>query len=300
MQTADGAAVYFRFRHIRYVLVIVLVFNWGVAFAKIVYGYLTQCASMTADGFHSLSDGASNIIGLVGIHLAAHPKDEGHPYGHKKFETLFSMAIAAMLFVVAINLAWEGIEKFHHPVAPEVNTASFVVMFVTLAVNIAVMTYEFRRGRMLKSDILVADATHTKADIFTTLSVLVTLVAIKMGYPILDPIVTVLIAFFIAYAGFDIVKHSAAILCDRAAIQDVRRIEEIARSVQGVISCHKIRTRGREDEVFVDMHCQLEAGISLEEVHQICHQVEIALKNGLPEVSEVMVHPEPCRRKDVR
>ncbi len=105
------------YSRIRRVLVLVLALNWAVALAKIIYGLLSRCESMTADGFHSLSDGTSNIVGLIGIHFACQPKDKDHPYGHKKYETLFSLGIAALLFFVCLNLLKEGVNRIFHPAA---------------------------------------------------------------------------------------------------------------------------------------------------------------------------------------
>jgi len=281
------------YRKIRFILLFILALNWGVAAAKIIYGLLSRCSSMTADGFHSLADGASNIIGIIGIHFACQPTDKDHPYGHKKYETLFSLVIAALLFIVAFNLAKEGIERLFRPVTPNVTIANFIVMFVTLAINFWVMHYEHKRGLALRSDILISDATHTKADIFTSISVIVTLAVIKLGYPVLDPIATVVIAMFIVHAGWEIVKQSSAVLCDTAAILDDNRIVGIVLGVKGVKNCHKIRSRGRPDDIYIDLHVQVQPDMHIDNAHKISYAIEEAIKKGIPEVTDVVVHMEP-------
>ncbi|MBU1726769.1 MAG: cation diffusion facilitator family transporter [Candidatus Omnitrophica bacterium] len=278
---------------IRNVLIFVLILNWTVALAKIFYGLLTHCQSMAADGFHSLSDGASNIAGLIGIHLASQPVDQDHPYGHKKYETFFSLVIAALLFVVAFNLVEKGITRIFYPVKPQIDFTSFVIMIITLLVNLWVMNYEHRKGKTLKSDILISDSMHTKADIFTSLSVIVTLVVIKMGYPILDPIATIFISLFIFHAGYNILKESSAVLCDTAAIQDNKKIEGIVLDVKGVKTCHKIRTRGRPDDIYIDLHVQVNPDMHVDNAHKICYAIEEALKKNIPEITDVVVHVEP-------
>lgn len=280
------------YRRIRYVLILVLALNWLVAIAKIVYGLLSRCTSMTADGFHSLSDGASNIVGLAGIHFACQPKDQDHPYGHKKYETFFSLGIAMLLFLVAFNLAEEGIGRIFHPVTPTIDMRNFTVMLITLGINIWVMRYERKKGILLKSDILVSDAMHTKADIFTSLSVIVTLVAIKLGYPLLDPIVTILISLFIAHAGFDIVKQSSVVLCDTIVL-DIKKIEKIVLEIKGVRGCHKIRTRGRPDDIYVDLHVQVSRDMHIDNAHKVSYEIEESLKKGISGISDVVVHMEP-------
>lgn len=277
----------------RFVLILVLVLNWGVAAAKMIIGYLTRCESMAADGLHSLSDGASNIIGLVGIALSSRPVDEDHPYGHKKYETFFSLGIAVLLILVSFNLLRESAEHIFHPTNPSVNALSFIVMLVTMGVNVSVMKYEFARGTELRSDMLIADSMHTRADILTSLSVIIALIGIKAGYPIIDPIITFVIALFIAYAAFEIVRDASKILCDTAAIIDIKKISGIVMKVDGVKTCHKIRTRGRPDDICIDMHVQVESAMAVKEAHKVCYAIEDAIKNGIPEVRDVLVHIEP-------
>ena len=281
------------YARIRKILLLILILNWAVALAKIIYGIISHCSSMTADGFHSLSDGASNIVGLVGIHFACQPVDEDHPYGHKKYETFYSLGIAFMLFFVAFGLVHECLGRFYSPITAKTNAQSFIVMIVTMAVNIFVMNYERAKGVALKSDILVSDSLHTRADILTSLSVIIALIFIRMGYPIVDPIVTILIALFIAFAGFKIIKESSIVLCDTAAILDINKIEEIVLGVKGVKNCHKIRSRGRPDDVHVDLHVQVNASMHMEDAHKISYAIEEQIKKGIPEITDVVVHMEP-------
>ncbi|TBR16278.1 cation transporter [bacterium] len=279
-------------KQIRKVLLEVLFLNWLVAGAKIFYGLFTHCASITADGFHSLSDGASNIIGIIGINLAYRPKDKEHPYGHKKYETFFSLGIAASLLLVCFELIQEGIRRFRHPVIPSIDIGSFIVMVVTMSINILVMIYEYNRGKRLKSDILISDSMHTKADIFTSISVIIALVMIKMGYHMLDPIVVIMIALFIGHSVFEIIKESSRILCDWSPI-NVNQISDIVLGIEGVQACHKIRARGRNDDVHIDLHVQVSPDMHMDQAHQISYSIENELKRRVPGITDVVVHMEP-------
>ncbi|MDP3730478.1 MAG: cation diffusion facilitator family transporter [Candidatus Omnitrophota bacterium] len=282
-----------RFRDIKRILLIILVLNWGVALAKIFYGYVTHFTSMMADGFHSLADGASNIIGLIGITLARRPPDKDHPYGHKKYETLFSLAIAGMLFFVCFNLFNEGIRRLHSHTAPQIDVVSMIVMLVTMSINIFVMIYEYKAGKRLNSDILVSDALHTRADIFTSASVIIAMAVIKLGYPILDPIVTIMIAFFIAYAAYSIARDSSKVLCDEIVISDDNKIMDVVMAVKGVRACHKIRTRGRSDDIHIDLHVQVSPDMHVDRAHDISYRIESAIKSCISGVTDVVVHIEP-------
>ena len=289
----DTALIQEHYKRIRGILILVLWLNWAVALAKIIYGLFSRCSSMTADGFHSLSDGASNIVGIIGTYFACKPIDKDHPYGHKKYETFFSLGIAFLLFVLALGLIHASIERFRNLVIPQIDILSFAVMIITMVVNFFVMRYEHKAGERLHSDILVADALHTKADIFTSLSVIIALVVIKLGYPVLDPIVTFFIALFIAHSGLDIVRQSQVILCDTAPILDNKKIVDIVLGIKGVKAAHKIRTRGRPDDIHLDLHVQVNADMHIDTAHKVSYAIEEAIKQNIPEVTDVVVHMEP-------
>ena len=281
------------YKRVGKILAGVLVLNWLVALVKIVFGMLSRSSSVTADGLHSLSDGASNIIGLIGISIAAQPKDKDHPYGHKKYETLFSLIIGTMLLFICFNLLKEGICRFYKPVTPVIDLRIFIVMITTLIVNIFVMNYEVRKGKKMKSDILISDSMHTKSDILISTSVIISLIFIRAGFYILDPIVTIMIAFFIAHTAFQIIRENSKVLCDRVVIDDVKKIEDIVVCVKGVLACHKIRTRGRGDDINIDLHVQVKADTRIDAAHRISYEIEDTLKKSIPGVVDVVVHMEP-------
>ena len=156
---ATGAATHGR--QVERVLWIVLALNLMVAAAKFFYGLASGSASMQADGIHSVFDSLGNVIGLIGISLAARPADDGHPYGHSKFETYGSLAIGVLLLVAAFEVGTSAVAKLaSQSYTASVTPVSFAVMVGTLAVNVGVTMYERRAGRRLHSEILAADAAH--------------------------------------------------------------------------------------------------------------------------------------------
>jgi cation diffusion facilitator family transporter len=263
-----------------------------VAFGKIVFGYWIKSSSMTADGFHSFSDGASNIIGLVGIRFASKPVDKDHLYGHKKYETFTAQGIAMLLILVCFNILHDSIERFRNPVTPDVNIYGFAVMFVTMLINIIVMIYEHRKGKELNSDILISDSMHTRADIFTSVSVVFALIAVKAGYPIIDTVGSLVIALLIALAAFQILRDSSRVLCDTAAI-DIKEIEKVVKGIEGVVGCHKIRTRGRSDDIHIDLHVLVKPDMHIDKAHNLSYRIEDTLKKYFPGVTDIVVHLEP-------
>ena len=277
---------------IRRVLRYTLVLNAAVAIAKVIYGYITNSIAMTSDGFHSLFDSVSNIVGMIGIWIAYHPPDENHPYGHKKNETLFTIIIGVMIFVTCFQIlkqVYHSIVEYHKT---EVTVISFAVMFVTMAVNIFVAIYERKKGIELKSEFLVADAMHTKSDILASIGVIVSLIITKSGYRIADAIAGFIIAFLIARIGYEILKKASDVLVDTIRI-DTTALEAVIKSVEGVRGCHDIRTRGTEHSINLDVHILVDPKMSIEKAHEVSDALEEKIKDGFPAVIDIVVHIEP-------
>ncbi|MEK6525689.1 MAG: cation diffusion facilitator family transporter [Nitrospirota bacterium] len=279
-------------REVRFVLWIALVLNLLVAFAKLLYGAMTGSLGMQADGFHSLFDGVSNVVGLLGLWLASAPPDEDHPYGHKKYETLAAAAIGAMLVATCVYLLWNSYTHWRGAVRPQVTAVSFGVMLVTIAINYSVMTWERRKGRELRSEILVADSRHTGSDILTSFSVLAGLAAVRLGYPIMDPIVAVGIAGIIARTAAAVLWESSQSLTDVARL-DPEQVRKVVLQNKGILDCHGIRTRGLPNHIFVDLSVDVNGGMSVADAHALSHRVEHSIKRSFDGVAEVIVHIEP-------
>ncbi len=271
-----------------------MVLNFIVALAKVIYGYITGTISMLADGFHSIFDGTSNVIGLIGLWVAAHPPDESHPYGHKKYESFASLGIALLLISACYHLLKNSYLRLKAPNHPEVTVISFIIILVTMMINIGVMLWEKKKGLELKSDILIADASHTMSDLLASVSVVISLIAIKMGYPIIDPIAAIIIALMIGKVGYDVIKRSSHVLTDTSMVE-VERIRNLVMGLDGVKECHNIRTRGMQDHIYVDLHVHVSPDMDTDNAHNIAHRVEQRIKKAIKEVREVIVHIEPHR-----
>jgi len=274
------------------VLVRVLLLNLAVATAKLLLGYATGAVSIVSDGFHSLTDSTSNIIGLVGLRAARKPPDADHPYGHRKFETLAAAAIFIFLVLAVLEIGRTALHRFASPSPPDVTWVSFAVMIATLIVNIGVVRYEGGRGRLLKSELLLADSVHTRSDVFATIGVLISLSGVALGFPLLDPIGGVAIAILIARTSYEIARDTSGILSDRAAL-DEDHIRRTVLSVPEVLGCHQIRTRGSADHVFLDLHVWFPAAMPLNTAHLLSHDVKDRLMEQFPQIADAIIHIEP-------
>ena len=281
-----------RYLAVSRVLARVLVLNLGVALAKISMGYASGAVSILSDGFHSLTDTASNVVGIIGVRVARQPPDDDHPYGHRKFETMASVGILIFLVIVLREVLGAALGRLRQGTVPEVRPIAFWVMGITFAVNVAVVWYERRAGRRLKSEILLADAHHTTSDLLTSATVIVALLGVRLGYPWLDPVAGLLVAGFIARACWEIFRDTSRILGDQMVI-DERAIRDVVHTVPEVIGCHHIRTRGSADFVFLDLHIWVDGGLPLHEAHRLSHVVKDRLMARLPQIKDAVIHIEP-------
>ena len=282
-------------REVTRVLVRVLLLNLLVAAAKVAYGYASGAVSILSDGVHSLTDSASNILALVGVRVARRPADPSHPYGHRKFETLAAAGIFVFLLLALIEVLQAALARLRSGEAPEVTSTSFVVMVGTLLVNLVVVRYETAAGHRLRSEVLMADAHHTRSDVFTSLAVIAALAGVILGVPLLDPLAAIVIAGFIGYAGFEIVRETSGVLADQVVL-DTNAVTRVVHTVAEVVGCHQVRTRGSADHVFLDLHVWFPAEMRLDEAHRLSHVVKDRLMAAFPGLVDVVIHIEPPGR----
>jgi cation diffusion facilitator family transporter len=245
-----------------------------------------------SDGYHSLTDTASNIVGIIGVRIAGAPPDDDHPYGHRKFETMASVGIMIFLILVLREVLSGAWERFRTGGEPSINGLTFVVMGGTFAVNLFVVFYERAAGRRLHSEVLLADAQHTLSDLMTSATVIAALIGVKAGYLWLDPVAAIVVAAFIGYACWEIFKSTTGILADRFVIPE-EQILEVVKTVPEVIGSHHVRTRGSADFVFLDLHIWMDADMRLDQAHSISHIVKDRLMTRFPQIKDAIIHIEP-------
>lgn len=281
-----------RTEEIKKVLIITFLLNALVSATKIFLGYTIHSVAIISDGFHSLYDGISNIIGYIGIVLSSRPPDERHPYGHRKFETLFTIGAGLTIFLTCFEIFKRAIRSLLENRVPEIDTPVFVIMVITLLINIFVNRYEVSKAKALNSEYLMADAGHTGADIFVTTGVIAGLILSKSGIPGADAITGLLVGFVVAGVGYRILRRSVDILVDTVQM-DTEEICSLVMEVKGVTGCHDIRTRGTRECIFLDLHVEVDRALTVEDAHDIADRVEEKLKKKIPAIKDVVVHIEP-------
>lgn len=276
------------------IFILVLALNLSVALAKALFGLLAGSVSMVADAIHSGFDSFSNVVGIVALYFAGRPPDPKHPYGHGKIETLGTLVIGAMLLLTAAGIIFEGYRRLVDTAVPAITPVTVGVMIATLIVNLAVSTYEKRKGEEYRSQILVADSMHTRSDVFVSVAVLGGFLAVRLGYPQADPIIALAIGLLIARMGLAILYDAAQVLTDAMNLPcDPALIRAVVLDTPGVTGYHNFRCRGKPGEIFADIHIAVDPGLSVAGAHEISEEVEERLRRAVPGLTEVVVHIEP-------
>ncbi len=276
------------------VLVITLLLNLTVMGIKIVVGMATGSLSLAADGLHSLTDSANNVLGLVTMRYSNPEPDRDHPYGHQKFEAVGALGIAAFLGVACFEILQGAIERLLHGGETKIGGTELWFLVAVLGVNIFVAFYERREGQRVQSPLLIADAYHTMSDIWVTIAVMLGLIGIwVMDWQWLDIVLAFPVAAMVMWSGWQVLRQNLPWLVDEMAIAP-EAIRQVAMSVPGVIDAHDISSRGVVGrQCFIEMHLVLNVR-ELETAHQITEAIEGLLEKRYAPV-RIMIHMEPPR-----
>jgi cation diffusion facilitator family transporter len=271
----------------------ILVANLIVVVIKFTVGIDTNSLAVFGDALQSSVDAASNIFGIFVVRVASKAPDEDHPYGHSKFETLGALLIALFLVLSIFELVRGAMARLMSG-APSLNVSSTALglLVFTLLVNIGVVWFETRAARRLKSDLLLADALHTRTDVFITVGVLGGLALARAGLAWADPALGLIVAVLVGRAGYQILRRAIPSLVDERAF-DQTTIQQEAEGVDGVVSAYAIRSRLAGDRRFAELTIAVDGGADVASAHRIADQVEGRLKDSL-HLDEVTVHVEPC------
>ena len=271
----------------------VLGLNLLVTAAKQVIGFRAGSLAVVADGFHSLVDSSSNVIGLVGVWVAARPVDANHPYGHRRYESLATLGIGGLLLLAAWEILRAAAGRLLGGAPPEVTTTTLLVVGLTLPVNLAVVMFETRAARQYHSSVLYADATHTRTDLLVTITVLASLAGGLWGLEWLDVAVAGGVVVVIVRAALGILRGATLVLTD-SAVADPQAVARIALGVSGVTYVHRVRSRGTPDAVQIDLHVKVNPAMTTRQAHGIASEVEHRLAETMPNVVDSVVHIEPA------
>ena len=271
-----------------------IVSNTLLVVLKLIVGLYVGAVSLISEAAHSAVDLLAAIIAFYAVKKASVPPDKQHAYGHGKFENLSSAIEALLIVFAAVWIVYESIHKLNNLTAPESLEYGILIMIVSIVVNYIVSGRLMKVARETHSQALEADGLHLRADIWTSVGVLIGLAAIKItGWLWLDPVIAIFVAGIIFKAGYTMTIESTKELTDMSLpIEDEKIISDIFENHKDVIGFHKLRTRRSGAYRLLDVHIVLEKNMHLDKVHDICDQLENQLKNALG-MCDVVIHAEP-------
>jgi cation diffusion facilitator family transporter len=285
-----------RYRETRRVTLIGAALDLILGLAKIIGGFVGHSQALIADGVHSLSDLCTDVLVLVAARHAAVAADEEHPYGHARIETAATVGLGLLLLLIGAGIAVDAVRRLTSPEALMIPAAwALAIAAVSVVSKEWIYRYTMRYARRLKSNLLRANAWHSRSDALSSIVVVIGVGGAQFGFAYLDAIAAVVVAAMIAKIGYDLSWSSLRELVDTGL--DASELEDIRStilSVGGVKDLHELRTRRMGGQALVDVHIILEdPTLSVSEGHHISENVRSRLIRRIDHVEDVMVHIDP-------
>lgn len=273
-----------------------VVFNVALTAFKLFAGIVANSGAMVADAIHSASDVVGSFLVIIGAQMSNRASDKTHPYGHERLECVISIILANILFLVALGIGLSGFNKIlageQTLVIP--GALALVAAVLSLVVKEALFWYTKAAAHKINSVSLLAEAWHHRSDALSSVGSFVGILGARLGFPILDPIASIVIALFILKVSFDIFRDTLDRLVDRACDEEiVSRMREIISGCAGVLSIDDMKTRLFGSKLYVEVEIGAKGTMSLAEGHEICVQVHNQIEQNFPLVKHCVVHVNP-------
>ncbi|MEX0603096.1 MAG: cation diffusion facilitator family transporter [Marinobacter sp.] len=255
-------------------------------------GLLFHSQALVVDGIHSFTDVASDLVVLAVMKVSRQAPDQSHPYGHQRIETMGTMLLGSLLIAVGGALAWDNLQRLMAP-SPD-RLPEWPVLVAAIASVIGkewIFRYTRRVGEAIRSDLILANAWHSRTDAFSSIIVLLSTIGAMMGHIWLDAVAAVAIAFIICRIGWRFTWDSVKELVDTAmSHEDTEKLIHIAKQTEGIRGVHKLRSRLMGHDILLDVHLLVKPEISVSEGHQVGMQVVAAMREAFPDLKDINFH----------
>ena len=275
-----------------------IVSNFVLTIFKLVAGVAAHSGAMISDAIHSASDVFSTIVVIIGIRMSGKASDKDHPYGHERMECVAAIVLATVLAGTGLGIGYTAVSKI-----AGANYASLAVpgMLALIAAVVSILVkegmYQYTKiyAKKIDSGALMADAWHHRSDALSSIGALIGIAGARIGFPILDPVASVIICIFIEKAAYDIFMDAVDKMVDKACDEEVEAmLKECALTQEGVLGVDLLHTRGFANKIYVDIEIRVEGDMKLREAHGIAEHVHDAIEQNFPKVKHIMVHVNPA------
>lgn len=281
--------------HVSFVSIII---NILLSIFKMLAGIFARSGAMISDSIHSASDVFTTFIVIIGIKISNKKPDDDHPYGHERIESIAGILLALVLGIIGIGIGYAGIEKIIVGVKGDLiipGTLALIAAIVSIIVKEWMYWYTRGAAKKVNSSALMADAWHHRSDSLSSIGSLIGIGGAMLGLPIMDPIASVIICFFIIKAAFDILKDATGRLIDKACDENTKiKIIEIIEAIDGVILIDELKTRLFGNKIYIDVEIQCDGNLSLYKSHEIAETVHLQIEELIENVKHCFVHVNPA------
>jgi cation diffusion facilitator family transporter len=258
---------------------------------KLSIGVITRSPGLIADGLHSLSDLATDVLALILGNLAQHGPDEDHPYGHARYETIGTAVLGSVLLVIALGIGFENLVAMLHGEYVKPSWIALVTVGISVVSKELLFHYTMKWAKVTRSNLLEANAWHSRSDSLSSIAVFIGIVFSLLGFELFEYIAALLVALLIGKMGASLAWNAMQDLIDRGvSTEQQKEYMETLESTMGIIGAHQLRTRLMGSDVLVDAHIQVNPRISISEAHQINDYAVSCLKKNHREIKDVTLH----------
>ena len=272
--------------------------NLMLSIFKLIAGLLASSGAMISDAIHSASDVFSTIIVIIGVKISGKASDEDHPYGHDRFECVASIILAILLGVTGVGIGLTGVQKLiagHYDTLAIPGILALAAAVISIVVKEIMYWYTRNAAKKINSGALMADAWHHRSDALSSVGSFVGIFGARMGFPMLDPLASVVICLFVVKAAVDIFRDAISKMTDRSCDQKtVNEMHDCIMNIRGVEGIDLLKTRSFGSKYYVDIGISADGNKKLWETHAIAENVHQAIEHQFPLVKHCMVHVNPA------
>lgn len=274
-----------------------IVGNIVLSIGKLIAGIIAHSGAMVSDAVHSASDVFSSIIVIIGVRLAAKNSDKEHPYGHERMECVAAIVLAVVLLVTGLFIGENTINTIISGNIGEMEmpgALALIAAAVSILVKEGMFWYTRYYAKKLDSGAVMADAWHHRSDALSSVGALIGIAGARMGYPVLEPVASLVIVLFILKAAFDIFKDAVDKMVDHSCDDETEKeLRGCAEAIEGVKGVDLLRTRIFGNKIYVDIEIRIDGRKTLIEGHEIAERVHAEIEKAFPKVKHIMVHVNP-------
>lgn len=264
---------------------------------KLLAGIFGHSAAMISDAVHSLSDVFATLIAYIGVVLSKRDADKEHPYGHERFECIASLILGVILACTGLGIGYVGVKNLINAKTQEIvvpTVLPLIAAIVSIVVKEGMYWYTMFYAKKLDSAAFKADAWHHRSDAFSSVGSFIGIGAAKIGFPIMDPIASIIICLFILKVAFDVTKNAVSQMLDTSCSEDfIASISEYVNSQPDINKIDLLNTRQFGNKVYIDLEIAVDRNMSLIKAHEIAERVHDGIENNFPTVKHVMIHVNP-------